>query len=119
MYLMLGTRPNLAYSVGKLASFLSNPSSHHIRALDQVLHYLSCTPSYHLNWWPDGDDIKPLRYTDANHAGNFSNRKSIGGYFFQVSGTVFSWSSKKQSTIATSTTEAEYIALYMGSQQAA
>jgi len=121
MYLMLGTRPDLAYSVGKLASFSSNPSPHHIRALDRVLHYLSCTPSHHLDWWPDEEEgIEPHGYTDADHAGDSSDRKSVGGYIFRVGGgTVFSWSSKKQTTTATSTTEAEYIALFNGSQQAA
>ena len=119
MYLMLGTRPDLAYSVGKLASFSSNPSPHHIRALDRVLHYLSCTSFHHLDWWPQEESIEPHGYTDADHAGDSSDRKSVGGYVFRVGGTAFSWSSKKQTTTATSTTEAEYIALFNGSQQAA
>ena len=118
MYLMLGTRPDLAYSIGKLASFSSNPSSHHIHALDRVLLYLHGSVSLHLDWWPEEENLAPTGFTDADFAGDSSDRKSIGAYCFNITGTVFSWSSKKESTIATSTMEAEYIALYMGSQQA-
>ena len=119
MYLMLGTRPDLAYSVGKLASFSSNPSSHHIHALDRVLLYLHGSARLHLDWWPEEENLEPTGFTDADFAGDSSDRKSIGAYCFDITGTVFSWSSKKESTVATSTMEAEYIALYMGSQQAA
>jgi len=120
MYLMLGTRPDLAYSVGKLARFSSNPSSHHIRALDRVLAYLRDTRDQHLDWFPDeGQGINPSGSTDADFAGDTSDRKSTAGYCFWIGDTAFSWSSKKESTVATSTTEAEYIALYLASQQAA
>ena len=109
----------MAYSVGKLASFSSNPSPHHIRAIDRVLHYVACTRELHLDWWPNVLDLEPTGYTNADYAGDSSDRKSIGAYFYTVGDATFSWSSKKQSTVATSTTEAEYIALYMASQQAA
>ena len=119
MYLMLGTRPDLAYSVGKLAHFSSNPSSHHICALDRVLIYLRNTRTQHFDWYPeDNDAIHPSGSTDADFAGDTSDRKSTAGYYFWIGGTIFSWSSK-ESTIATSTTEAEYIALYLASRQAA
>jgi len=119
MYLMLGTRPDLAYSVGKLARFSSNPSSHHIHALDRVLVYLRNTRTQHLDWYPADDDMIPSGVTDADFAGDTSDRKSTAGYYFWIGETVFSWSSKKESTVATSTTEAEYIALYLASRQAA
>ena len=119
MYLMLGTRPDLAYSVGKLASFSSNLSPHHICVLNRVLLYLHGSASLHLDWWPEKKDLAPSGYTDADFAGDSSDRKSIGAYCFNIGRTVFSWSSKKEFTVATSTMEAEYIALYMGSQQAA
>ena len=119
MYLMLGSRPDLAYSVGKLARFSSNPSSQHTRALNRVLQYVRTTQNHYLEWIPDEDSIQPEGAVDADFAGDTSDRKSTAGYFFFLGGTVFSWSSKKESTVATSTMEAEYIALFLASQQAA
>jgi hypothetical protein len=48
-------------------------------------------------------------YSDASHAGDLSDRKSINGWVFRVGGAPISWSSKKQSTVALSSTEAEII----------
>jgi len=60
----------------------------------------------------------PFCYTDADFAADPSDRVSISGYIFFVSGGPFSWSSKKQTTVATSTMEAEYVAAFHASQQA-
>ena len=68
--------------------------------------YLQCTGPVH----------RPL---SPVYAGDTSDRKSTAGYIFATAGTAFSWSSKKEPTVATSTMEAEYIALFMASQQAA
>jgi len=119
MYLMLGTPPDLAYSVGKLARFSSNPSPHHFCAVDRVLLYLRTTQNFYLEWYPAGTSIRPYGYTDADYAGDTSDQKSTAGYLFYVGGTAFLWSSKKEPTVTTSTMEAEYIALYLASQQAA
>ena len=115
---MLGTRPDLAYAIGKLARFSSNPSQDHWDALRRVLTYLKNFPDIRLEL-VKGASIAPEGYVDADYANDKSNRKSTAGYVFSVSGTAFSWSSKKEPTVATSTMEAEYIALFFGSQQAA
>ena len=49
-------------------------------------------------------------YSDSDYAGDTENRHSTGGYALMLSGGPISWSSKKQQTIALSTTEAEYMA---------
>lgn len=118
MYLMLGSRPDLAYSIGKLARFSSNPSTQHMHAIDRVLRYLKAYPDKYLEWIPGGT-VLPDGFVDADFASDKSDRKSTTGYVFYLNGTLFSWSSKKQSTVATSTMEAEYIALFHASQQAA
>jgi hypothetical protein len=58
-------------------------------------------------------------YADADYAGDIDNAKSTGGYAFLIGDAVVCWSSKKQSTVATSTTHAEYIAGYEAAQEAA
>lgn len=118
MYLMLGTRPNLAYSIRKLACFSSNPSDNHIHTLQRVFLYVCNTLHLYLEWFWNGD-FHPCGLVDADFAGDISDRKSTAGYFFSFAGTVFAWSSKKEHTVATSTMEAKYIAIYMASQQAA
>ncbi len=62
------------------------------------------------------DDIHG--YSDSDKAGDLDDRKSTSGYMFLLSGAPMSWRSKKQTTVALSTAEAEYIALCYASQEA-
>ena len=55
---------------------------------------------------------------DADWAGDHNDRKSTSGYVFQLSGAAVSWRSKKQSCVALSTAEAEYVALSSATQEA-
>ena len=56
-------------------------------------------------------------YSDADWAGDVNDRKSTSGYVFKLSGAAISWRSKKQSCVALSTAEAEYIALASATQE--
>ena len=56
-------------------------------------------------------------YTDANWAHDINNYHSTSGYIFKLGDAVISWNSKKQATVATSSTEAEYIAVSHGAKQ--
>ena len=62
--------------------------------------------------------LTTLGYTDSNFAGDISERKSTMGYCFFLVRGVISWCSKKQCTVSTSTTEAEYIAIGHAARQA-
>ena len=117
MYLMLGTRPDLAYAVGKLTRFSTNPSLEHLRALEHVFAYVNRTRHYCLTYLANGN-IFPCGYVDADFVSNPSDRTSISGYTFMVASGVFSWSSKKQQSVTTSTMEAEYTATHSGSLNA-
>ena len=57
-------------------------------------------------------------YSDSDWAGDLNDRKSTSGYVFTVGGGAISWKSKKQSCVALSTAEAEYIALSQAAQEA-
>ena len=59
-----------------------------------------------------------IGYSDADWGGDLAERKSTSGYVFLLAGGAISWSSKKQSTVALSTTEAEYIAMCHASKEA-
>jgi len=111
MYLMLGTRPDIAYTVAALGRHAANPGIEHQHALDRLFRYLRGSSDYKLVYRcrvPGGDTI--LGYVDANWGSNVNDRKSTLGYTFTLSGGAISWSSKKQSAVALSSTEAEYIA---------
>src|ERR1700753_4048111 len=95
MYLMLGTRPDLAYAVGKLARFSANPSSELLRALENVFAYVNRTKDYCLIFVATGD-LFPYGYVDADFASDPSDRKSVSGYTFLIANAAFSSTSKKQ-----------------------
>jgi hypothetical protein len=115
MYAMLGTRPDLAYSISTLGKFCSAPIMSHHSALKKVIRYIKQTLNVGILY--DGSSIDPegfpelVCYTDSDWAGDRSDRRSTGGYVFLLLGGAVSWKSKKQGVVATSTAEAEYVAL--------
>jgi hypothetical protein len=113
MYLAIGTRPDIAYAVNRLAQFTSNPRSLHWTAVKRVFRYLKYTKNFALTYGGDDDTIRNTDlnfFCDADWANDTSDRKSISGYVTIVAGGAVSWSSKKQQTVALSTAEAEYVA---------
>ena len=109
MYLMLCTRPDIAYAVSQLSRFAANPSEKHHAALKRLLRYLKGTSDYGLVIDTQGQLDILTGYTDANW-GRDNDRRSTGGYVFTFAGTAISWKSKRQATVALSSCEAEYIA---------
>ena len=116
---MMGTRPDIAYAIGKLSWFASNPSDTYFAALNRTLFYINNTNHFYLKFiqWNKGSAINPKGYVDSDYARDRSNCWSVSGYVFFVADCTFSWHSKQQSVVATSSTEAEYIALFEATQQ--
>jgi len=110
MYLMIATRPDLAYTVSTLSKFSSNPSSDHFCAAKRVLRYLQSTATLSLTFIRDRE-TQLEGYSDSDWAGDRDDSKSTSGYLFTLSGATICWKSRKQKLIALSSTEAEYIAL--------
>jgi len=123
MYDMLATRPDIAYSISILAQFnqLESPTQHHCCALRRLLCYLRTTKTYKLTYYIPTSDRFTLPaasvYSDASYAREY-HRHSIQGYLAIVHGAPVSWHSSKQSLIATSTNEAEFIVLSTAGKEA-
>jgi hypothetical protein len=109
MYLAITSRPDIAYSVGVLARFNSNPGPLHWKAVEHLLCYCKGTMDLKLVYGPGTSDQLFTTYSDADHGGNSDNGRSTGGYLVKIGSGAVSWSSKLQSLVALSTTEAEYI----------
>jgi len=108
---MLGTRPDIAYAVGALGRHAATPGEEHQHALNRVFRYLSATKDWGLVYQrgsPEG--LMLTSYIDTDWANDLGDRKSTSGYMFKLAGGAISWSSKKQSSVVLSSTEAEYIA---------
>jgi len=108
MFLTVATRPDIAYTVGTLARFISNPNITHWQAAKGVVRYLAYTKNKGITF--RGSDLTLTGYCDADYAGDLDTRKSTTGYVFINNGGAISWNSKRQPTVAVSTTEAEYMA---------
>lgn len=107
MYVACTSRPDIMYPTAYLAHYVSCFGNEHWIAAKRVLKYLSWTKHYGIHYGRTKDEI--VGYTDADWAGDHIERKSTGGFAFMYTGAVFAWSSKRQSIVAASSMEAEYI----------
>jgi hypothetical protein len=109
------TRVDIAFSVGVLCRQLATPNFQHLHGAKHVLRYLSATSGYCMLFSAshpsDLDGETPLvTYTDSDWANNPIDSKSTSGALFKLFGNVTTWISRRQSIVALSSTEAEYIA---------
>jgi hypothetical protein len=119
MYLMVGTRPDLAVAVSQISRFMENPGNQHWQAVKHVLRYLRGTARWSLNYLrAEGRDVELVGYCDADWAGDEDTRKSTTGYTFMMAGASITWNCKRQPTVALSSTEAEYMAACSASKEA-
>jgi hypothetical protein len=116
LYLMLGTRPDIAYAVTKLAQHAANPSKDHLNRALYICKYLRGTMNYSLVL--NGKSGKGIiAYADSDHAGDLDSRRSTTGFVVKLADAAVSWSSHRQKTTALSSTEAEYMALSESGRQ--
>jgi hypothetical protein len=119
-YLAIGTRLDIAHAVGELGQFNSNPGLSHWKAVQHVLKYLKGTAELGLTYGGSSPDpqVSLQAYCDANYAGDEDRRRSTTGYAFFIGGAAVSWSSKRQPTVATSSSDAEYMAANFAGREA-
>ena len=118
MYAMLGTRPDIAFAITKLSQYSSNPGVDHWTAINRLLWYLSSTRDLKLVYNRNSKCDNESRYSDSDWAGDPRDHHSISGYIFIMAGAAMSWSSKKQPSVALSSTKGEYMAMMHASKEA-
>ena len=119
MYLMRGTRPDIAFITCKLARFVSKWCKVHDVMLHRVMQYLQHTLHHALHLRVCSSDRKTSEnhiWIDADHAGDIFDAKSTGGFIQSIVGpngtfATFDWDSRKQRATAHSSGEAEIVAL--------
>nr|GEV26859.1 hypothetical protein [Tanacetum cinerariifolium] len=116
MYAMTSTRPNIAYVVGRLSRFTSNPSRQHWKAITRVFKYLRGTKDYGLSYVGYPSVLEG--YSDASCINHVEDSASTSGWVFLLGGCVISWAFKKQTCITSSTMEYEFVALATAGKEA-
>jgi hypothetical protein len=115
-WLAISTRSDIAYTSGQLSQHCSAPTMRNWNAAMRLMRYIKGT--LELRQWFGGSKEPTLQgYCDAEYAGDHTDRRSVAGHLFRLNGGLVSWSSTKQRCVATSTAEAEYIALAEASKQ--
>jgi hypothetical protein len=107
MYLT-NTKPDICFAVNTLSQLLVEPRRVHLVAAKHVMRYLKGTLDSGFNY--NGDhDFRLSGYIDSDWVGSVFDRKSTSGCCFNLGPTMISWQSRKQSSIALSIAEVEYI----------
>ncbi|XP_070002322.1 secreted RxLR effector protein 161-like [Nicotiana sylvestris] len=111
MYAQTCKRSNISFAVGILGKYQSNPGIDHWKAAKKVLRYLKGTKDYML-MCRRSKHLEVVGYSDSDFAGCIDTRKSTFSYLFQLAEGATSWKSAKQSVIATSMMEEEFVACF-------
>ncbi|MBW0507580.1 hypothetical protein O181_047295 [Austropuccinia psidii MF-1] len=116
-YLAQHTRPDILFTVNSLSRYSTHPSERHWVALKHLLRYLKGTSQLCMYYSRDGYEKGLVGWADAYYANDRCNQKSISGNLLAYHGNPVSWTSKKQSVVAQSTTEAEFISMNLCAKQ--
>ncbi|WVZ77228.1 hypothetical protein U9M48_025117 [Paspalum notatum var. saurae] len=105
---LTATRPDIQFAVFLCARYQASPRTPHRQAVKRIFRYLKFTPELGL-WYSSGSSLSLRGFSDADHAGCRIDRKSTFGTCQLLGTSLVSWSSRKQASVALSTTEAEYL----------
>ena len=120
VYAMTGTRLDMAAAVGVVSKYLANPGMQHWKAVQRIVRYANTTRMLGISLGGSFSHKDPKRlsgYADADYAGCLDTRRSTTGFLFMFGGPI-SWQSKRQTSAALSTAEAEYMSLTQAAKEA-
>jgi len=115
---MTQTRPDTAFSVQWLSRQLQQPTAAHLKATKRLLSYLFSTRELAIQYGGGSTKVAPEGYTNSDFAGCKTTTRSTYGYLFTVGKGPVSWKSKRSTTVAYSTLEAEFTGLIEGNREA-
>ena len=110
IYVYILTRPDIAFALRRLSQYLSDLAKHYRQALKNLLRYIRSTIDEGLVFGASRSQTI-TGFSDSDYAMDLVDRKSILAYVYIFAGGPVSWISRKQKSVATLTTKAEYIAL--------
>jgi hypothetical protein len=112
MYLVTGTRPDLAYPISYFSQFLAAPTKFHLTPTKRLIRYRKGTKDLKLGFpLSAASDITLEGYSDYDYENCLDIWQSISGNNFWVNNSTICWRAKKQTSVATSTCESEYMSL--------
>lgn len=116
MYLAVGTRPDISHAVGMVSRFMENPTVAHEAAAKRIVKYIRKTINFGI-LYNCSKSARLKAYSDADYAGDIDTRRSTSGYVFLFGDSVVSWGSERQKSVSLSTTESEYMAAALCTQE--
>lgn len=116
IFMVVATRPDIAFAVNQLSQYLAEPRRIHLAAGKHLLRYVKGTITYGITFGAKGRQGL-IAYADSAYANSARNR-STTGFIFMLDGAPIAWASRKQSITAQSSTEAEYMAVSEATKQA-
>ena len=114
---LTATRPDVMFAASLLSRFMHYPSHLHLGVAKRVLRYLQGTVKLGIKYFRN-IEVKLIGHCDSDWGGYIDDMKSMSGYAFSLASSVISWVSKKQGSVAQSSTEAEYCSASLATSQA-
>lgn len=114
---LTATRPDMVFAVSMISRFMESPKSSHWEAGKRILKYVKGTIDHGITY-SRTSNFKLTGYSDSDFGGNLDDGRSTAGYIFNMGSGAVSWQSKKQSVVALSSAEAEYMSLSIAGCQA-
>lgn len=111
------TRPDISFSVSAVSRFLHSRTKQHLGATKRILRCVVGTVNYGI-WYLRVEEVRLVGFTDSDWAGCLDDRNSSYGNVFSFGSGVVTWSSKKQDTVALSSSEVEYTSANAATRQA-
>lgn len=118
MFLCIGSRPDIAYVVSRVSSSLEKPTDRDWSNVKRIMRYIKGTMNFGILYKSDSKNDVLHVYCDSDHSGDPKTYRSTTGVVTIFAEGPISWLSKRQTSVALSTTEAEFVAACEAAKEA-